>query len=420
MRAIHVSLSQRTTLALVTLGLTLGAAAVACAGNEDEGAPPEVDAGISTIPVADATPADAPDATDGGCSDDSADCGVQEPSCKAEWCPVTTIPDERIGLSAVWGSGPSDVWVVGAAGSVLHWDGSAWATASAGTTQSLYAVWGSGPNDVWAVSTPGAIFHTTGFANGTAEWSRAMDIADAGVDTASAGKLSRAIWGTSPRDVWVGGDPFARKGSTATWGGFRTLVADDGVDSGVADGGIVWTPVWSSLIMAIWGSGPEDIWVVGPGSKGLASGGSSAAHSNGSLGADGVPVWTAFDTQSTDVLYAIWGSGPGDVWTVGDHGTIRHFTAGATRWSIIESPTTAKLRGAWGSGPSDVWAVGEEGTLIHYDGTKWSSATADFAPGEKPSLFGVWGSSSNDVWAVGSGTIFHYSGPKPVAQGADR
>ena len=419
MRTIHVSLSHRTTLAFLTLGLTLGVVVVACAGNEDEGPQPDVDAGTSTIPVVDATSADTPDAADAGCSDGSANCGVPEP-CKADWCPVFTILDERVGLSAVWGSGPSDVWVVGAAGRVLHWDGSAWETLSAGTTQSLYAVWGSGPNDVWAVSTPGAIFHSTGFANGTAEWSRATDIADAGVDTASAGKLSRAIWGTSPRDVWVGGDPFARKGSTATWGGFRTVVADAGVDGGVADGGIVWTPVSSSLITAIWGSGPEDIWVVGPGAKGLAAGGSSAAHSNGAVGSDGVPVWTAFDTQSTDVLYAIWGSGPGDVWAVGDHGTIRHFTAGATRWSIVESPTTAKLRGVWGTGPSDVWAVGEEGTLLHYDGTKWSAATADFAPGEKPSLFGVWGSGPNDVWAVGSGTIFHYSGPKPVAEGADR
>ncbi len=418
MRAIHASLSRRTTLALVSLGVTLGVAAVACAGNEDERAPLDVDAGRSMIPVGDAM--NALDAADGGCSDASADCGAPEPSCDADWCPVFTILDERIGLSAVWGSGPNDVWVVGAAGTVLHWDGSAWATVSVGTTQSLSAVWGSGPNDVWAVSTPGAIFHTTGFANGSAEWSRATEIADAGVDTASAGKLSRAIWGTSPRDVWVGGDPFARKGSSATWGGFRTVFADADAGDGVTDGGIVWTPISSSLVTAIWGSGPEDIWVVGPGSKGLASGGSSAAHSNGAVGADGVPVWTAFDTQSTDVFYAIWGSGPGDVWAVGDHGTIRHFTAGATRWSIIDSPTTAKLRGVWGSGPSDVWVVGDDGTLIHYDGTKWTSATADFAPGEKPSLFGVWGSSPNDVFAVGSGTVFHYSGPKPVTQGAGR
>ncbi len=416
MRSTSLSLSLRMPLALVLLGLSLGAATFACAGNEEEVSPQEDhDAGSSTIPGADAPELDA---TAAGCGNDSAECGVQEPSCKAEWCPVATnLTDERIGLSSVWGSGPNDVWVVGAAGTALHWDGSAWTTMTVGTTQSLYAVWGSGPNDVWAVSTPGAIFHTNGFVGGTAQWSRATNIADAVVDTASLGKLSRAIWGTSASDVWVGGDRFERKGSTAMWGGWRTSAIDGG---GAADGGMTWTPASTYFITAIWGSGPEDIWVVGPSLYGLEYAGSTAAHSNGALGADGVPVWTEFDTQSADVLYAVWGSGPGDVWAVGDNGAIRHFTAGATRWTIVESPTTAKLRGVWGSGPSDVWAVGADGALIHYDGTKWSAATAAFAPGKKPSLIGVWGSGSSDVWAVGSGTIFHYTGPKPEAQGADR
>jgi hypothetical protein len=408
MRPVHVPLPRRATSWIVLLGLTLGAAAASCAGNEDDVTERGADAGGSSIPGIDAAAADA---ADGGCDGDSRSCSPQEPTCEAEWCPVTTTHDERLGLSSVWGSGPNDVWVVGAAGSVLHWDGSSWSSASVGTTQSLYAVWGSGPNDVWAVSSPSAIFHTTGFANGAAEWSRATDIADSVLDVGSVGKPVRTIWGTSPSDVWVGGDPFVRRGSSASWGGWR---------SSVVDGGAAWTQASSSPITAIWGSGPGDIWVVGPASKGIASGGSSSAHTNGVIGADGVPMWTAFDTQSTDVLYAVWGSGPSDVWTVGERGTIRHVTAGATRWGIIDSPTNVTLRGIWGSGPSDVWAVGDEGTLLHYDGTTWTAATAAFAPGVKPNLFGVWGSGPSDVWAVGSGIVLHYSGPKPAAQGADR
>ncbi len=409
MRTVHGSLSRRGASAAVMLGLTtLGTAAASCAGNEDDVTAREDDAGGNSIPIVDAAAADA---TDGGCDGDSTDCTTHEPPCEAEWCPVNTNHDVRLGLSSVWGSGPNDVWVVGAAGSVLHWDGSAWTSASVGTNQSLYAVWGSGPNDVWAVSSPSVIFHTTGFANGAAEWSRAMGVADSLVDVGAFGKFVRTIWGTSSNDVWVGGDPFARKGSYLQWGGWR---------SSVVDGGAAWVPASSNTITAIWGSGPEDVWVVGPGSRGIKYGGSSAAHTNGVVDANGVPVWTAFETQSSEVLYAIWGSGPGDVWTVGARGTIRHFTAGASRFRIIDSPTTVTLRGVWGSGPSDVWAVGDEGTLLHYDGTTWRAATGAFPPGLKPNLYGVWGSGPSDVWAVGSGVVLHYSGPKPDAGGADR
>ena len=52
---------------------------------------------------------------------------------------------------SVWGSGASDVWAVGDSGTILHWDGSAWTSASSGTTFALFGVWGSGANDVWAV-----------------------------------------------------------------------------------------------------------------------------------------------------------------------------------------------------------------------------------------------------------------------------
>lgn len=51
----------------------------------------------------------------------------------------------------VWGSGPSDVWVVGQRGAVLHWDGSAWTEVLIGTGEDLISVWGTGPDRIAVV-----------------------------------------------------------------------------------------------------------------------------------------------------------------------------------------------------------------------------------------------------------------------------
>lgn len=61
------------------------------------------------------------------------------------------------GLFGVWGSGSSDVWAVGLGGTILHWNGSAWARLMSVTSSDLYGVWGSGTSDVWAVGYPGTV-----------------------------------------------------------------------------------------------------------------------------------------------------------------------------------------------------------------------------------------------------------------------
>src|SRR4051812_28698712 len=112
--------------------LTLDMIVASCAGSQDEvGArEAETDAGF----VGDTNPA---------CEVDSDACALtQELACNdVEWCPVNTGLPERIGLTAVWGSGPNDVWGVGAEGSVIHWDGNAWTSASIETLWTLHAVW---------------------------------------------------------------------------------------------------------------------------------------------------------------------------------------------------------------------------------------------------------------------------------------
>ncbi len=354
------------------------------------------------------------DVDDAGAEADPERCATSDSGCDdVEWYRVDTKHPLGLGLASVWGSGPDDVWAVGAAGSVIHWDGSVWVSVPIDTKLSLQAVHGTGPHDVWVVATANMIFHSNGFASGSAQWTRVTSVWEPPYEFATPGTLN-AIWASSPNDVWTIGKhrtySFDSSFNTIIESAWRTVVTDDGIE---------WTSISafdSHNVNSMWGSGPDDVWVVG--SKG-ANSLSFAAHTNGAPVADGsVLAWTEVDTRTFSVLNAVWGSGPGDVWTVGDGGTIRHITAGAKTSSIVESPTTENLRGLWGAGPKDIWAVGENGTFLHYDGTEWRTAKGAFSSKEKRHLYSIWGSGPSDVWAVGDGIVMHYSGPRPGAQGA--
>ena len=407
------SIERRLCYLGVLAGFVLLETSVAsCASTESEPGAHEDDTdSASAVPAVDAAVADSADA---GCDPDGGDCTQpQPPPCSdVEWCLEKTSHPAGIGLASVWGSGPNDVWTVGAFGTVTHWDGKQWTTSQLETHWSLRAVWGSGPNDVWTMAATNQIFHTTGFVNGTATWSSVASVTDEAINPPA---LAGAIWGSSASDVWIGGKILYMQRDNDLFGelAWRTVAAEDG--------GVAWAPGLQDFTLdmtrGIWGSGPNDVWVVGTKSNNLPF----AAHSTGADSANGeAPKWTVLDTQALSGLYAVWGSGPDDVWAVGDNGTIRHASAKAKLWTIIESPTTENLRGIWGSGPNDVWVVGEHGTLLHYDGAEWRTATGGFVPGTKPHLYSVWGSGPNDVWAVGSGIVLHYSGPKPGAEGANR
>jgi len=94
-------------------------------------------------------------------------------------------------LNAVWGSGTSNVWAVGASGTILGWDGIAWGSHTSGTTNSLSGIWGSNANRVWAVGTSGTILMWNGLI-----WV-----------SQTSGTLQNlsAIWGNSASSVWVVG-----------------------------------------------------------------------------------------------------------------------------------------------------------------------------------------------------------------------
>jgi hypothetical protein len=175
---------------------------------------------------------------------------------------------------SVWGSGPNDVWAVGDAGTILHWNGTAWTGVPSGTGNDLYGVWGSGPNDVWAVGAGGTVLHW----NGTA-WT--------GVSSGTTNYL-RSVWGSGASDVWAVGDA----GTILHWNGTAWTRASGPPDS----------------LEGVWGSGTGDVWAVGEFGTVL--------HWN-----DGT-AWTCVSIGTTNSLRGVWGSGANDVWAVGFGGTI--------------------------------------------------------------------------------------------------
>lgn len=266
-------------------------------------------------------------------------------------------------LNGIWGSASSNVYTVGATGSILHWNESAWSLMASPTTRELFGIWGSAANNIYAVGDAGTIVRFDGTA-----WS---------VMTSQTTQNLKRVWGSGPADIWAVGE-----GSTilhcngTSWTNLNKAIAGD--------------------INAIWGSGPHDVYAV--------DGSGHILHYDGS-------DWSVIRNAS-GLLYGIWGTAGNNIYAVGlggATGTILHYNGGT--WSSMASNSAATLYDVWGSGPNDIYAVGTDYTgggnspaILHFDGTTWSamSGPADVA------LQAVWGSGANDVYAVSyQGTILY-------------
>ncbi len=317
------------------------------------------------------------------------------PICSAdEWCWLSPIPQGNT-MRAAWSVTDMDVWVVGDHGTVLRWNGAAWAGYDSGVTSDLNGVYGGDPSAVWAVGDEGILLTWDG--NG---WS----------SVPSATNLTlEAIWGSDPNNIWAVGAQ-------------GTIVHYDGM---------VWMAAQSPTqepLRGIYGTAADDVWAVGD--RGT------------TLHFDGVN-WTVVTNMDDADLNAVWARTPTDVWAVGDQDAYVRWNG--TEWLSFPGASSQALRGVWGAGPDEVFAVGDRGRLRRWDGSRWStvgSGTANnlngivgtnrgpMAVGEggvvirKPQndwvletsrrlrpLQGVWGSEADLMWAVGlQGTILQWTG----------
>lgn len=385
--------------AMAAIAATLAAhLAFACASNEDVGvADPEIDGGASSVPDAGTPPIE-----DGGDAGLDADAAPRE--CSDDGFCHTAVPKGQL-LRGVWGDGQGVVWAVSDQGAVLRHEQGTW-NVHATSLGKLTAIWGSGPTDLW-VGGENTLFHGTGTSPGSLTFEPvAIPAGDVNV-----------IWGTGASDVWATVPShvlhYAKVDDSAEPSWQEVTVAAPGTRFdyvfGNAETG-VWVigskdePKLFARISNVYrrlpgatefapimappnGDEPAEPW-----NFGLLNSGAVISNTNVVLQGrtpsedDGLVTFgTSSDSGQTydfhvehDGLvdgiftYAIAAFAPDDVWTFGEMGQIRRWTG--TEWvtaalAITKFPVVSPFFGVWARSPDDFWVVGD-GVALHHDPSK--------------------------------------------------
>jgi hypothetical protein len=152
---------------------------------------------------------------------------------------------------------------------------------------------------------------------------------------------------------------------------------------------------------AVWGSGPDDIYFAG---TGIASDFPNAKYWDGST----LDTLTISDS-GMDPVTGLSGTGTDDVWAVMELSTNSVLRFQGERWEDETQPFMAEpLHDVWaiqGEGFYAVYAVGENGSIYHYDGaTGWSDESI---AGESRDFHGVWVGATGQVFVVGEGHVIY-------------
>ena len=313
-------------------------------------------------------------------------------------------------FTGVWGFGPDQVFAVSAYTVIRHDNGFKWVPMKSSPTVYSTAIHGTSPSDLWAVGPDGrSHYDGTKWTNESLTWGRGPRSVFAGTDgrvwastdggtlqKLESGKWTNVFDGAYEPNFWGWNDLWAADDDTVFLvDGSR--VRRYGPDGSVSNQTVPY--LWP--LAAVWGAAANDVWAVGTRSYGT-----EVAPENEEQGVyvmhfDG-STWT--EPKEVGVLPPsdVWGAASDDVWMAGGFGLMHYDGADWTPWAWGLSPRLTALHG---TGPDNVWAVGENGSSYHFDGVEWvahpiegatsiddCTAVIAFPDGK------AWATDGSDLW----------------------
>jgi hypothetical protein len=391
--------------------IALGAGA-ACADAQADGAGPSSDGGNppTTLP-------------DGG--DDEGDAGATPPGEDAEvdagpktcsdhgFCPTALPPNETV--KGLWGDGAGILWAATEEGDVLRWNGSAWSVHASELGQ-LTSIWGSSPTDIW-------VGGQDGIQHGTGETSASVTFTSVTLPGEWLPPVQK-IWGPSANDLWA----VASYGSGSAGYVFHYDGSAWALDP-VTDTGVGFTHVWGGH-GTLWLGGArmstetwqnEVVLAYKPAGEGFKEvtlpvnpdpdiqDFRKYAPIVGAVLSSSTSLIVLGQPQATFETASMWQG------TSSDGGKTFTFT-----WTADPRPDRPALFAVAGSSGNDLWAAGAMGRLIHWNGTKWSTTaiSLDGQPTLDP-FYAVWTSGPADLWVAGK-NMAHRFDPTQVKSGGQK
>ncbi len=356
-------------------------------------------------------------------------------------------------LIAISGTSPTDLWAVGDAGTLAHFDGTTWTTETLAANYVLTDVQAVGPDELWVTAI------TPNNSSGPARYSRLYR----GIRSAEAWSWTivldnsgylHSVWASSSTDVWVSGrfvngneqGTTLRHFDGTTWAEqappptheltqLTGFVGPDGTELWAYGTGTtlhhwksgVWTPITGGLENSQVGA--QSVAPLGNGVAWFMGGNHPARAGDGN--AKGL-------LNACCHLFGMAVNDPSDLWFVGERALLMHFDG--TRYHLDQSLTRLidtdtldvdrpiALYGTWRSPPivdgridsavTDHWAVGAKGmvwrrsarpgaTPGNLQTSPWQSIPVP-ASAREARLLDVWGTSADQLWIVGlTGDVDH-------------
>ena len=371
-------------------------------------------------------------------------------------------------LSAISGTGPSDLWSVGGfypspstaqQTLVEHWNGLQWSVTPSpnlpaspiGVGDVLDGVVAVSPSDTWAVGNAGIALYPSSPADvaypGTGtlieNWNGSAWGIVAAPDLTPDDELS-AVSATGPDDVWAVGTafdlptgliqgvsvPLVEHWDGSQWSivqflgpGLNPFDSETIAALNAAENSGQPNSYESASLTGVDAISANDVWVSGYLSQvvdmnqtGVVT--SFMAQWNGS-------GWTTIDvpglhgtelgTTPNEMLNAVGGSAASGVWAVGSaapEGTlvVRTFGAGLTVFSSPQTGSSGTFNAVAVVSSNDAWAVGD--SISRWNGHVW---TPTFTVGGKAvdPLTAIDAVSEKDVWMIGDNAFVHYNCERP-------